>query len=235
MARSNGEHMAAAGPGPGENASSQQVPLPYRVTVTVKFLVLTILSATLLAFTVGRAARLILLDGISKTLSYADPEDSSMWDRPDYHELLLDRQVRAAELLLEERRAATKRGDGSGRALPEPRLADGKEPPKTVYSAKKFDLDDLTSSSSDVHIVKDGDGVRKGAGWTSVCGDGEDGGGTCSRGAGGGGAIQSPDIRAAPIRDSGEDEEEEHLPAGQHLLVDIKNVDGNFLNSEPRL
>lgn len=26
-----------------------------------------------------------------------------------------------------------------------------------------------------------------------------------------------------------------HLPAGQHLLVDIKNVDSEFLNSEQRL
>ena len=33
----------------------------------------------------------------------------------------------------------------------------------------------------------------------------------------------------------GEDDEEEHLPAGQHLLVDIKNVDSEFLNSDVRL
>lgn len=31
------------------------------------------------------------------------------------------------------------------------------------------------------------------------------------------------------------EDDEEHLPAGQHLLVDIKNVDGNFLNDEGRL
>jgi len=30
-------------------------------------------------------------------------------------------------------------------------------------------------------------------------------------------------------------EEEEHLPAGQHLLVDIRNVNAEFLNSEERL
>lgn len=30
-------------------------------------------------------------------------------------------------------------------------------------------------------------------------------------------------------------EEEEHQPAGQHMLIDIKNVDGTFLNSEFRL
>jgi S-adenosylmethionine decarboxylase proenzyme len=31
------------------------------------------------------------------------------------------------------------------------------------------------------------------------------------------------------------EDDEEHLPAGQHLLVDIKNVDSSFLNSEQRL
>lgn len=30
-------------------------------------------------------------------------------------------------------------------------------------------------------------------------------------------------------------DEEEHLPAGQHLLIDIDGVDGSFLNSEKRL
>lgn len=29
--------------------------------------------------------------------------------------------------------------------------------------------------------------------------------------------------------------EEEHRPSGQHLLVDIKGVEGDFLNSEERL
>lgn len=28
---------------------------------------------------------------------------------------------------------------------------------------------------------------------------------------------------------------DEHRPSGQHLLVDIRNVDGDFLNSEERL
>jgi S-adenosylmethionine decarboxylase proenzyme len=35
--------------------------------------------------------------------------------------------------------------------------------------------------------------------------------------------------------DTEEEEEAPHLPAGQHLLVDIKNVNRDFLNSEPRL
>jgi len=35
--------------------------------------------------------------------------------------------------------------------------------------------------------------------------------------------------------DSQNEEEEEHLPVGQHILIDIKNVDGEFLNSDARL
>ena len=34
---------------------------------------------------------------------------------------------------------------------------------------------------------------------------------------------------------SSSDDEEVHLPSGQHLLIDIKNVDSNFLNSEQQL
>lgn len=35
--------------------------------------------------------------------------------------------------------------------------------------------------------------------------------------------------------DDNDDDEEEHLPSGQHLLIDIKNVDREFLNSDARL
>ncbi|GAX19841.1 hypothetical protein FisN_11Lh287 [Fistulifera solaris] len=46
----------------------------------------------------------------------------------------------------------------------------------------------------------------------------------------------SEDVEACPSPDTQQgDDEEEHQPAGQHMLVDIKNVDGSFLNSELRL
>ncbi|KAL7450189.1 hypothetical protein ACHAWC_002150, partial [Mediolabrus comicus] len=35
--------------------------------------------------------------------------------------------------------------------------------------------------------------------------------------------------------DNNSDSDDLHLPAGQHLLVDIKNVDSSFLNSEKKL
>jgi len=40
---------------------------------------------------------------------------------------------------------------------------------------------------------------------------------------------------ASMVEKDGADSEEEHLPAGQHLLVDLMNVEADFLNSEERL
>ncbi len=40
---------------------------------------------------------------------------------------------------------------------------------------------------------------------------------------------------ASPNINSKTEKQQEHLPAGQHLLVDIKNVSAKFLNSEERL
>ena len=243
-------------------AAVAAAPYHYSVTVSLKFLVLTILSTVLLSFTIGRASRLFLLDGFVRTFD-KDDDDSSMWDSiTEIHQALEDRQVRAAELLLEERRHKLMQrqygaptGAGDGRTLPEPKLASGKEAPKTIYSSKKFDTNpELTSSSSDVHMVKKRSD-NTGEGWTQVadqgsCGAGEDGSdGSCSRGKRPTSAeTANPDIREtkavgdamdefadAQSGNEGGDDEEEHLPAGQHLLVDIKNVDANFLNSESRL
>jgi len=215
----------------------------YSVTVSLKFLVLTILSTVLLSFTIGRASRLFLLDGFARTFD-KDDDDSSMWDSiTEIHEALEDRQVRAAELLLEERRHKKLQSMHNNKfdRLPEPQLATGKEAPRTIYSSKKFDTNhpEIAASSSDVHMVKkQSDNTDEG--WTQVteqgqCGGADNGDGSCSRGkrptlAG----TSNPDTRDGPDAED-DDEEEEHLPAGQHLLVDIKNVDANFLNSESRL
>ena len=251
-----------AGSSPAATAAAA-APYHYSVTVSLKFLVLTLLSTILLSFTIGRASRLFLLDGFVRTFD-KDDDDSSMWDSiTEIHQALEDRQVRAAELLLEERRHKLMQrqygaptggsSSGDGRTLPEPQLASGKEAPKTIYSSKKFDTNpELTASSSDVHMVKKRSD-NTGEGWTQVadqgsCGAGGDGSdGSCSRGKRPTSSETSnPDIREtkavgdtmdeiAADAQANADDEEEHLPAGQHLLVDIKNVDANFLNSESRL
>lgn len=91
--------------------------------------------------------------------------------------------------------------------LPAPVIPEGKEIPEAIYTSKNFNIAASVRSSN-------------------------------------------PLIQKAPKK-SGEEnkvevkyvekhivdaiDDEEHLPAGQHLLVDIKNVDGNFLNDEGRL
>ena len=248
MAKAKAKSSSSTQTGSNSNAAAAGggQPLNYSVTVSLRFLVLTTLSAVLLSVTIGRAARLFFLDGVISTFDL-DDDDSSMFDSvTGYHRALEDRQVRAAELLLEGRRHRLLSGSSSsntdhGRVLPEPNLADGKEAPRTIYSSKKFDTDpDNTqiSSSSDVHMVKKHDGwidtnTATEADAGSQCADE---GGSCSRGR--------PDVRdttkaagdaEAGDADSEEEDEEEHLPAGQHLLIDIKNVDASFLNSESRL
>jgi S-adenosylmethionine decarboxylase proenzyme len=152
---------------------------PYKVYVSVRFLVVSLGCSILAAFAVGRAARIILLEGPRRAL-FAAHDDSSMFDRPDYHEGY------------ETRRAKT---------LPPPRVQAGNQIPHTIYTAKNFDTArSVTSSSLLVRPSEDDetDGVE-------VC------------------------------EEPGERIEGEHLPAGQHLLVDIEGVDGSFLNSEERL
>ena len=98
----------------------------------------------------------------------------------------------------------------SGRGnLPAPIARVGREIPQTIYTAKNFDT--ARTASSSLLMRRDGDEAPM-----KVCSDGE----------------QSCRAKAAEVS---EEDDEEHLPAGQHLLVDLKGVDASFLNSEERL
>uniref|UniRef100_A0A7S3V6I4 PABS domain-containing protein n=1 Tax=Chaetoceros debilis TaxID=122233 RepID=A0A7S3V6I4_9STRA len=93
-------------------------------------------------------------------------------------------------------------------SMPRPVALEGKEVPTTLYTAKNFDTS-IGSSAASVYLERNSN--------TETCESAE-----CRQ--------PSEDASASnPVDDS------DHLPAGQHLLVDIKNVDGTFLNSETRL
>jgi S-adenosylmethionine decarboxylase proenzyme len=47
--------------------------------------------------------------------------------------------------------------------------------------------------------------------------------------------IDETDGECSSGEECDDDDKDEHLPAGQHLLIDIKNVDSEFLNSDVRL
>ena len=142
--------------------------------------------------------------------------------------------------------------------LPAPRLHGGKMMPQTRYTGKAFPENgrgrDAVQSSHDLHIQPNAKANASGGdGNECLASDIEDNGnGTCRSSISTGNPDTRPDGSAAHANAKADgqatkrseynttnpppiDEDEEHLPAGQHLLVDIKNVDSDFLNSEERL
>ena len=93
---------------------------PYVIRVSTRFLLLSLASSILVAFTVGRAARIILIEGPRNAL-LAEHEASALYVRPEH---------------------------SKKPALPTPQLIDGKSVPPIVYSAKIFHTSMGTSSSS---------------------------------------------------------------------------------------
>eukprot|EP00980_Cylindrotheca_fusiformis_P010451 scaffold2322_cov135-Cylindrotheca_fusiformis.AAC.10 len=91
--------------------------------------------------------------------------------------------------------------------MPTPMAVAGKEVPETIYTSKNFDTRKSATISSQ-WLQKDRSS-----------------------------SIPEPlNDRLANLNDTQKEQEyEEHLPAGQHLLVDIDNIEADFLDSEERL
>ena len=166
----------------------------YVVKVSSRFVALALLSSSLLAFAIGQIACVVL--------------DQS------FRNQLLEHVRRLDDDPFNESRGMAD--------LPNPSLKEGKQAPKTRYSAKFFD-----TARSDIQsrwIVTDA---------------GQD------RCLTSGSSAEQESCRAAdrPLStgdkddndDDDDDEEAEHLPKGQHLLMDIERVSSSFLNSEERL
>ena len=164
----------------------------------------------------------VLKENVSSNTSYADSENS-----------------RAGDASNDATRAKKRTMSAAGKQnLPAPRLHGGKVMPQTRYTGMAFPENgrgrDAVRSSHDLHIQEQEECL------VTATGTGENNDETTCRStsssANNAGADAPPPAQQynttnpPPI-----DENEEHLPAGQHLLVDIKNVDADFLNSEERL
>lgn len=158
------------------------------VLVSKNFVVLTLLSTALLAFAVGRTARMVFL---------VNPQ----------RELLLEFQNLAERM----------NQDGMGQdrlvQLPSPILQEGKVMPQTLYTSKNFDTAKTATSNSRWIVTDEG---RKQCVHLS---DDE---------------CQAPEAPNSTISHLGA-EDEVHMPKGQHLLIDIENVNAEFLDSEEQL
>eukprot|EP00548_Thalassiothrix_antarctica_P004162 CAMPEP_0194146414 /NCGR_PEP_ID=MMETSP0152-20130528/20575_1 /TAXON_ID=1049557 /ORGANISM="Thalassiothrix antarctica, Strain L6-D1" /LENGTH=776 /DNA_ID=CAMNT_0038846929 /DNA_START=377 /DNA_END=2707 /DNA_ORIENTATION=+ len=101
------------------------------------------------------------------------------------------------------------------RTLPPPIAKEGKEIPNTVYTAKNFDTSRTASSSLLIRKEEVSNQSYQ----------------TCAANSCRGGAVPNSNERTSEdVKD-----DEEHLPAGQHLLVDMRGIEADFLNSEERL
>lgn len=106
-------------------------------------------------------------------------------------------------------------------ALPSPTLPEGKRKPDYVYSGKYFNTVGVSSRKTDVFLDDtDPPPPRSFSSSFDILATGD-----------AKGNVEDGDDED----DEHENDDEVHQPRGQHLLVDIKNVDKDFLNSEEQL
>jgi S-adenosylmethionine/arginine decarboxylase-like enzyme len=179
MATLNGEPQSEPGDDGRANRREMASPL-FKVLVSARFVIVSLISSILLAFAVGSAARIFLLEGPRHAL-LSERRQSSLRDRPEY----LDKYA------------------GNEPILPPLVARDGKKIPRTRYTSKNFDT--ARSSVSSSWLAKN----RETGSDADTC-SGED----------------------STTRDDDDDNEVDLQPAGEHLMVDIKNVNAVFLNSE---
>jgi S-adenosylmethionine decarboxylase proenzyme len=159
----------------------------YIVRVSKRFVLLTMMSCMLLAFVIGRTARILLL--------------------------------RTPSLIISEG-ISEKKGGSIGSAvtvtLPDLVLKPGKAVPPTEYTSKTFDTTKSASMKSRWIVTDQGRQQCVNLPGDEVCM-----------------AFSDVETLADDTKvTSSINDDVVHLPAGQHLLVDIENVNGTFLNSE---
>ena len=116
------------------------------------------------------------------------------------------------------RNSANSRIDDSF-TLPDPVLQVGKTPPITTYTSKNFNTAKSSTTHSRWMVTEAGENTVKIKDGKNLDGSNQ----------------QCRSSTNETCDGLSEDTGEEHLPAGQHLLIDIEHVDSGFLNSEERL
>ena len=170
---------------------------PYNVKVSLRFIILSILSCLLSSFAVGQIARQILIVGPQQRL--------------------IELQ---AKMEFQERRHKEELEEGSKDVmkLPNPTLKD-KPIPNTIYTSMNFDTARSSSINSRWVVMEEGE-------------DKEDSDGVCKKTMSGKEECKAESGKKETVE---EIDNGPHYPAGQHLLMDIRNVEEAFLASEERL
>ena len=166
---------------------------PYTVNISLRFIVLTMLSCWLSSFAVGRTARQLLVVGPQLRLL----------------------ELQAAIELQERTRRQEREQESMDNVmqLPNPTLKN-KPVPNTVYTAMNFDTARSTSITSRFVVSEEDDSENDGVCKLSMSGK------QCE--------VKSGKIPTGPHDQNNESiiiDEGPHYPAGQHLLMDIRNVE----------
>lgn len=182
----------------------------YVVYLPLRFTAIALLCSFSLAFFVGQGAKYYLLSSVQHDV--------------DYNAINLQNVIDNSES--DTRKNGNWKDSPfhhSSDTLPIVVLQDGKMMPKTVYTSR---VTDTSTPIASMHITKgniDADDspntrYKDERGSWRVCS------------AGGNESCSSSYESSNNVND-----DEEHLPAGQHLLIDIKNVSPDFLDSENKL
>jgi S-adenosylmethionine/arginine decarboxylase-like enzyme len=167
----------------------------FLVLVSKRFLALSLASCVLLAFAVGRTARMVLL---------VNPQQR-FYDGPEYQKHVAQRQ-----LLQQQQQQSSSGVGGSAGAVVDPTGSASQQQPSRGVAGTEAEKQQQCAGD-----VPDRDGHAAECAAPSA-------------------RSQQP-TEGDSERRGADEEGESGVPSGQHLLMDIQNVNEAFLNSEERL
>ncbi|MGK3742665.1 MAG: S-adenosylmethionine decarboxylase proenzyme [Bacillariaceae sp.] len=183
-----------------------------QATVSLRFLITCLLSCSFVAFTVGRITRFYLV--------------------PDFDNNPIEISKLQQLQQLQSQRGKDGGGGGGSGLLPTPKAQIGKIIPNTIYTTKNFDTRLSAVIASQWLQPADEDQDEN---------DNDDSSSSPNASPTNNAIVPDPLNEKLSFDENNDNEaqydmdEEQHLPAGQHLLVDIDGLDSSFLNSEARL
>ena len=236
----------------------------FSITLSAWYILSTFLLSAFMAFSIGWVARLVLLTHFGVYPYYYVTNDANS-NSMEMTAGILPTTGMSGKYIIDTNNEYSQSGKNSGPLqLPAPKIISGKEVPFTTYASKTFqmegaatshtlhidrtsalimsrskkefdggpDFQSSSSSSSENEGDKDG-GEDDDGGWvpcnTNACSRGKEKKPTAST------SEEMEGVVPNDYSEHNDDSDGLHLPAGQHLLVDIKDVDSKFLNSEERL
>ena len=234
----------------------------FSITLSAWYILSTFLLSAFMAFSIGWVARLVLLTHFGVYPYYYVTNDANS-NSMEMTAILLPTTGMSGKYIIDTNNEYSQSGKNAGPLqLPAPKIISGKEVPFTTYASKTFQMEgaatshtlhidrtsalimsrskkefdggpDFQSSSSSEDEGDNDEGEDDDGGWvpcnTNACSRGKEKKPTAST------SEEMEGVVPNDYSEHNDDSDGLHLPAGQHLLVDIKDVDSKFLNSEERL